>query len=268
MKPEASPIGIFDSGIGGLSVLQHIRSQLSQESLIYVADQAHVPYGPRPPAEIRHFSQEIVRYLVARQVKLVVVACNTASAAALGHLRATFPALPIVGMEPAVKPGAAHTKTGKVGVLATAGTFESERYARLMTRFAGDIQVFEDPCPGLVELIEAGRARDPATAQLLRRILEPMLQQGVDTLVLGCTHYPFVKSLIAHIAGPAVTIIDPAPAVARQTRRVLEEHHLLNPGPKPGTITAVTSGDPDQLARVAQTLLPPALTPLVVQPLS
>ena len=192
-------IGIFDSGIGGLSVLRHIRSQLPAADLVYLADQAHVPYGVRTLAEIRHFSQEITRFLLAQGSDLIVVACNTASGAALTYLRETFPQTPFVGMEPAVKPAARQTRSGMVGVLATVSTFGSPRYAHLMARFARTIQVFEDPCLGLVPLIEAGKVDAMETAVLLRRILTPMLTAGVDTLVLGCTHYPFVQPVIERL---------------------------------------------------------------------
>lgn len=252
MRP--TPIGVFDSGIGGLGVVRHLRRQLPHEDILFLADQAHVPYGPRPLDEIIAFSEAICHAFIARRVKSIVVACNTASAA-LAHLRATFPDTPIVGMEPAVKPGAARTRSGQVGVLATAGTFESERYARLMTRFARDITVHENPCVGLVPLIEAGDVAGSETRALLTAVLQPMLAAGVDTLVLGCTHYPFALPLIAEIAGPGVQIIDPAPAVARQTARVLSTHALLNHSPTPGAIDLHTTGDPAVLERLARDLL-------------
>jgi glutamate racemase len=160
---------------------------------------------------------------------LIVVACNTATAAALDHLRQTLPNMPFVGMEPAVKPGAAQTRSGKIGVLATAGTFESQRYASLLARFGGSIQAFESDCPGLVEQIEAGNLDGPLTESILQEAIQPMLAAGVDTLILGCTHYPFVLPLIQRIAGPAVTIIEPAPAVAQQAQRLLEERPLSPP---------------------------------------
>lgn len=243
-------IGVLDSGIGGLSVLRHVRAELPHEPLVYVADQAHVPYGTRSAAEVRQFSEGISRFLLDLGTKLIVVACNTASAAALSYLRHALPQVPFVGMEPAVKPAAAQTRTGKVGVMATVGTFESERYADLMQRFASaGVSVYEDPCRGLVELIEAGQTRGLETRHLLEGVLYPMLAQGVDTLVLGCTHYPFVRPLIEQViaAAPhksetAVTIIDPAPAVARQTRHVLERGHLGTPGSMPGSLRLFTTG--------------------------
>ena len=252
-----NPIGIYDSGVGGLSVLRHIRAQLPYESLIYLADQAHVPYGARTQAEIRQFGVEIVQFLRQQGCKLIVVACNTATTAALAFLRQQFPNLPFVGMEPAVKPAAAQTRNGRIGVLATPGTFRSERYAELLARFAEKTAVFEDPCLGLVQQIEAGATDDPATDALLTTILRPMLANGVDTLVLGCTHYPFVRPAIervlAHLA-PArpVAIIDPAPAVARQTARRLQLHNLLTLATCPGSVTFYTSGDLASFSRFIQ----------------
>jgi glutamate racemase len=221
------PIGVFDSGIGGLTVANAVLSLLPREAICYFADTAHVPYGLRQRAEIAEFAHDITRFLLDQGCKLIVVACNTATAAALHELRAAWPEVPFVGMEPAVKPAAHATQTGKVGVLATAATFRSERYATLMHRFAREVQVWEDPCVGLVPLIEAQRWEDPETEALLRRVVQPMLDAGVDTLVLGCTHYPFVLPLLQRITGPEVTIIDPAPAVARQVQRQLSARSWL-----------------------------------------
>lgn len=247
-----APIGIFDSGIGGLSVLRHIHTQLPQESLLYFADQAHVPYGSRTRAEIQQFSQAITQFLIDQGAKLIVVACNTATAAALPQLRQHFPDVPFVGMEPAVKPAAQQTQNGKVGVLATASTFASERYADLMYRFAHNITVWEDPCHGLVPLIEAGADCSPR----LTEILHPMLAQEIDTLVLGCTHYPFIVPEINAICGTAVTLIDPAPAVARRTQQLLEQHQIQATGTQPAApITLITSGKLPQFVLQARRLL-------------
>lgn len=246
---------MLDSGVGGLSVLRHLRHRLPNEDILYFADQAHIPYGPRPDEEVRGFTAAIVRFLLRRDAKLIVVACNTASAVALDYLRQTFPTVPIVGMEPAVKPAAMTTHTGKVGVLATPVTLNSHRYAGLMARYAGDIEVHEDPCSGLVQLIEAGALETPETRALLERVVRPMLAAGVDTLVLGCTHYPFVRPLLAEIAGPGVTIIDPAPAVARHTQFVLQQHQLVAPIDRPGATRCFTSSDPAQLEALADLLL-------------
>jgi len=219
-------IGVFDSGVGGLSVVRALREQMPEQTLVYVADQARVPYGPRPLAEVRAFSEEITRFLLDQGAGLIVVACNTASAAALKQLRKDFPETPFVGMEPAVKPAAEHTRSGVVGVLATPATFQGALYASVVERFAQGVIVLQDTCPGLVEEIEAGRVQGAAAREILERALHPMLAQGLDTVVLGCTHYPFAIPVIREIVGPSVRVIDPAPAVARQAGRLLVERDL------------------------------------------
>jgi glutamate racemase len=241
-----APIGIFDSGVGGLSVLKAVRAQHPAEDLIYIADQAHVPYGPRPLAEVRHFAEEITRYLLHRGAKLIVVACNTASAAALHHLRRTFPETPFVGMEPAVKPAAETTGTGVVGVLATPATFQGRLYASVVERFANGVMLLQNTCAGLVEQIEAGNMDSVETAIILERALKPMLAAKIDTVVLGCTHYPFVIPQIEKIVGEGVRVIDPAPAIARQAGRLLDQYDLHTSGEQPGKITLLTSGDEEK----------------------
>jgi len=240
---STQPIGIFDSGVGGLSVLRAIRRELPAETLLYLGDQAHVPYGSRPRDQIREFAFGITRFLLDREAKLIVVACNTASAVALHDLRLAFPEVPFVGMEPAVKPAAETTHTGKVGVLATPTTFAGELYASVVERFAKDVQIFQSTCPGLVEQIELGDLTGPQTRQILEEALQPMLAEGIDTVVMGCTHYPFVIPLIETITGPDVRTIDPAPAIARQTRRLLAERGLLNPKGESGKQRFFTSGN-------------------------
>jgi glutamate racemase len=227
VQPHA-PIGVFDSGVGGLSVLRAIRQQLPAVPVIFLADQEHVPYGPRSLEQVRLFSEAITRYLLGRGCKLIVVACNTASAAALHHLRQKFPGTPFVGMEPAVKPAAEQTRTGVVGVLATPATFQGALYASVVERFANGVTLLPHTCPGLVAQIEAGQLDTPQTRLILENALMPMLTQGIDTVVLGCTHYPFVIPLIREITGPGVRVIDPAPAVARQAGRVLESSEKLD----------------------------------------
>ncbi len=251
LNSHGSPIGVFDSGVGGLSVLQAIRQELPAEDLIYLADQAHVPYGPRPSSEVRRFAETITRYLLGQGAKVVVVACNTASAAALHHLRETFSGLPFVGMEPAVKPAAESTRSGVVGVLATPATFQGALYASVIERFAQGVTVLQNTCPGLVGEIEAGHLDGTETRLILENALHPMLAQGIDTIVLGCTHYPFVIPLIQEIAGPQVRVIDPAPAVARQVGRVLEVNGLRRANGA-GWGRYLTTGDPAHL----QALLP------------
>ena len=216
-------IGVFDSGVGGLSVLREIHKQIPNQPTIYFADQKNVPYGPRSAKEVQAFSHSVCDYLVSRGAKVIVVACNTATAAAINWLRETYPAeISFVGMEPAIKPAATITKTGRIGVMATAGTFKSQRYAALMTRFAKDVQLFENSCVGLVEQIESGDLDSADTYELLTSFINPMLEEGIDALILGCTHYPFVLPAIKSIVGDSVTVIDPAPAVARQTARLIQ----------------------------------------------
>ena len=256
MSPkDKGAIGILDSGVGGLSVLRHIQSLLPTEDLVYFADQEHVPYGRRSQEEIRRFSLRITRFLYDEGARIIVVACNAASGAALSYLRRDYPAAPIVGMEPAVKPGASLTKSGRIGVLATAFTFNSKRYAKLMAEYAQGVVTFQDPCNGLVEQIENGRLEAAETEEILNRSLAPMLAGGVDTLVLGCTHYPFVIPFIRQIVGPEIQIIDPAPAVALQVERVMVAEGSLTHKRKSGQLRAFTSGDPQQLVTVGSDLL-------------
>ena len=252
---SSAPIGIFDSGVGGLSVLRQIRVQLPHENLIFFADQGHVPYGPRLLEQVQAFSEAITRFLLEQGSKLIVVACNAASAAALYHLRETFPTVPFVGMEPAVKPAAEQTQSGVVGVLATPATFQGELYASVLERFASGVMVMQDTCPGLVSQIEKGELDSPATRTILENALKPMLAHGIDRVVMGCTHYPFVIPLIEAIVGPQVKVIDPAPAVARQVGRMLAARGLQTAQTKPGQVRYLTSGNPEKLAKLLPRLL-------------
>ena len=255
MPETGARVGVFDSGVGGLSVLRALHDLLPAQPLIYFGDQAHVPYGSRQLEEVRAFSFAITRDLLERGARLVVVACNTASAAALHELRAAFPDTPFVGMEPAVKPAAEHTRSGVVGVLATSATFQGRLYASVLERFAAGVRVLQDPCPGLVARIEAGDLAGAQTRAILERALRPMLDQGADTLVLGCTHYPFVIPLIEELAGPGVRVIDPAPAVARQTRRLLVERGWDAPPGAPGCSPVyLTSGRVDEFLRLLRSI--------------
>jgi len=222
-----APVGVFDSGVGGLSVLHEIRQLLPQERLLYVADSGHVPYGEKTPEFILQRSQKIASFLLGQGAKALVVACNTATAAAVLGLRESYPDTPIVGMEPAVKPAAAATRSGVVGVLATTGTLQSAKFAALLDRFASNVQVITQPCPGLVECVEAGQLDSPATRELLQALVTPLLAQGCDTLILGCTHYPFLKPLLRQLIPPSVSLIDTGEAVARHLQRLLAERNLL-----------------------------------------
>ncbi|MGH8452993.1 MAG: glutamate racemase [Nevskiales bacterium] len=240
---DPRPIGIFDSGVGGLSVWREIARQLPNESTIYFADQAHVPYGPRGTEQIRHFSEQITRFLIGHDCKAVVVACNTASAAALKHLRETFPELPTIGMEPAVKPATESTRTRVVGIMATPATFQGKLFQATAGRHAQGITLISQVCTGLAEQIEAGKLNDTDTEQMLRGFIQPMLDADADTIVLACSHYPFALDSIRRIAGPQVNVIDPAPAIARHLGRVLGERAIQAPIGSAAGHLFFTSGD-------------------------
>lgn len=228
---------------------------MPEESLIYFGDQLHVPYGPRPLAQVRDFALGITRYLLARGAKIIVVACNSASAAALTFLRQTYRDVPFVGMEPAVKPAAEDTVTGVVGVLATPATFQGALFASVVERFAAGVEVLRSTCPGLVERIEAGDLEGARTRSILQDSLRPMLERRVDNVVLACTHYPFVVPLIREIVGERVRVIDPAPAVARQTRRILEARGLKRSPGAAGGSEYLTSGDAPTMSWLLQKLM-------------
>jgi glutamate racemase len=204
---------------------------------------------------VRDFSEQITRFLLSQGSKLIVVACNTASAAALFHLRETFPDIPFVGMEPAVKPAAETTHSGVVGVLATPATFQGELYASVVARFARQVRVLQDTCPGLVSQIEKGDLDSIQTQTILENALHPMLKSGIDRVVLGCTHYPFVIPLIKKIIGPQVEVVDPAPAVARQVGRVLRARGLLNMRGLPGELKCFSTKTPNALEPLLPGLL-------------
>ena len=224
---KQAAIGVFDSGLGGVSVLHEIRHLLPAESLIYVADSAYVPYGEKTPAVIVQSSLAISEFLLAQPVKALVVACNTATAAAVNERRQRWPNTLIVGMEPAVKPAVLASKVARVGVLATTGTLRSARFAALLERYAGDVEVITQPCPGLVELIEAGELNSAVTRTLLLSYLQPLLAAGCDTVILGCTHYPLVKPLLRTLLPETVQIIDTGAAVARRLQSELAKKNLL-----------------------------------------
>jgi glutamate racemase len=248
-------IGIFDSGVGGLTVLKAIRELLPNETIIYFGDQVHVPYGLRPLEEVQAFSIKITRLLLDQGAKIIVVACNTASAAALVLLRKQFPGVHFVGMEPAIKPAAEQTKTGLVGVLATPATFQGALYASVVERFAGTVTLIQNTCPGLVQEIESGNLNGANTRSILESVLNPMLEKGIDTIVLGCTHFPFVIPLIQEIAGIGVRVIDPAPSVARQVCRLLDSSDLRSKHTGVGEIRFITSGVLGEFERLLPKLI-------------
>jgi glutamate racemase len=249
-----APLGLMDSGVGGLSVLREVQRLLPAEPLIYVADQGHLPYGTRSRDELRGYVEGIARYLWAQGCKMLVIACNAANAAALHHIRACFPDWPVVGMEPAIKPAAQRTRTGVIGVITTKATFQGELFASVVDRFAQGVQVETQVCPDFVTLVEQGLPA-PATREAVAHYLAPLKAAGIDQLVLGCTHFPFLTPHLSAYLGAGVEIVDPAPAVARQVERVLAQRGLLKDSDQPGAIQVITTGDPAQFTRVVRGLL-------------
>ncbi len=248
-------IGVFDSGVGGLSVLHHIHATLPDARLIYVADSAHVPYGDKPASYITQRSHTLTNFLIGQRAEAIVIACNTATAAAAASLRSQHQ-LPIIGMEPAVKPAVAATQSGVVGVLATIGTLESARFAALLGRFGEEVEIVTQGCPGLVEQVERGELNSDKTRELITRYTLPLLARGADTLILGCTHYPFLAPLIREVIGDDITLIDTGAAVARELKRRVEAE-------LPGRImhsdthlqpTFYTSGDDVSATRIMSVL--------------
>lgn len=237
-----APIGVFDSGVGGLSVLKHLRAALPAEDFYYVADSGNAPYGVRGAEFIRERALAIGDFLQARGVKALVVACNTATAAAVAELRERF-AIPVIAMEPGIKPAVQATRSNVIGVLATAGTLESARFFSLINRYAVNAEVITQPCPGLVEAIEANDLSGAATQQLLQCYLRPLLAGGADTIVLGCTHYPFLREQIAALVGTDIAIIETGEAVAREVKRRLTALDLLRTDAGPGSEAFWSSGD-------------------------
>ncbi len=250
-----SVIGVFDSGVGGLSVVRELLAQLPGLPIVYLADQANAPYGQRDLAEIRRLAGGISDFLLAQGAAVVVVACNTASAAALHWLRSQRPGTPFVGMEPAVKPATQRTRTRHIGVIATAATFQGELFASLLDRYATDVVVHTQVCPDLVPLVEAGELDSPRTRAAVAGYLAPLLANGIDELVLGCTHYPFLQPVIEATTGPGVEIIDPAPAVARQAGRVLAQRGGLADPAEVAEHRFFTTGRPDRFAAALRQLI-------------
>tara|TARA_B100001173_G_scaffold151587_1_gene131456 strand:- start:78 stop:881 length:804 start_codon:yes stop_codon:yes gene_type:complete len=225
---KIQPIGIFDSGIGGISVMLNIQSLLPNESLVYIADSFYAPYGLKSNSIILERSKVIINYLIKKEfVKMIVIACNTATASSIKELRQIYK-IPIIGMEPAIKPATKSTTSKKVGILATNGTLESTKFAALLEIYSGDIKFYTQPCPGLVEIIEQGKINDLSTKILIKKYLDSFIKNKVDTVVLGCTHYIFIRELIQEIIGPNVEVIDTGLAVAKQVKNKLESHSLQN----------------------------------------
>lgn len=242
-------IGIFDSGSGGLSVYRELVKLLPLEQYWYYADNAHCPYGEKSPLYIQRRARFITERFLDWKADIIVVACNTATAAAIAKLRQEYPDVPFVGMEPAVKPAALGTETGVIGVLATAGTLKGSKYLNTRGLYEADVKIVEHVGQGFVELVERGILDGPEAEATVEASLRPLLDAGADRIVLGCTHYPFLKPVIERIAGPGVQVIDPAPAVARQTLRILQDSEVAT-GIGPFSIILEASGSPEPLNRI------------------
>lgn len=253
MKPNNAAIGVFDSGLGGISVLREIQRLLPAEQLIYVADSAYAPYGAKSPATIRERCLRVSEFLVQQQVKALVVACNTATVHAVAYLREHL-SIPVVGIEPAVKPAAQLTRSGVVGVLATEQTVQSPRLRQLVSQYAGNVDVLLQACPGLVEHVEAGDFQGLGVCQLLRNYISPLLDAGADTLVLGCTHYPFLRPTIQHMISARLQILETSIPVAQQLRRVLQQQQLLQVSPTYEQVRFVSSKHSQEHHRSMQLL--------------
>ncbi|MFI5283821.1 MAG: glutamate racemase [Candidatus Dormibacterales bacterium] len=251
---SAAPVGIYDSGVGGLSVFREIRAALPLESVYYVADSANAPWGDKPHDFVRDRGLKIARFLVDQGVKAIVIGSNTGSAGSAEAVRAAL-TLPVVGMEPGIKPATAATRTRVVGAIVTNTMNGSDRWASLLGRFGGDVKVISQPVPGLVEHVEAGDLDSPALRRMVEGYVRPLIDAGADTIVLGSTHYIFLKPLIADVAGANVTLIDTGEAVARQLARVLGERGLLAEAGARAVERFWTSGDPAYSQRVISRLL-------------
>ena len=241
---DKRPLGLFDSGVGGLSVMKEVRRMLPSENLLYYADSAYCPYGNKPPEAIRARAFVIVEFLLSMNAKLIVIASNTTSIAALDAVRERYD-VPVVGVEPAIKPAVSATRSGRIGVLATEVTLAGSRFSSLVEKFGNKVEVYNQPCPGLVEVVESGAWDKPQAEALLARCIRPLLAKGVDTIILGCTHYPFLRPLIEKLAGGEVRVIDTGGAVARQVVRIIGKNGLVANETEVGPVFRLLWGTPD-----------------------
>ena len=250
------PIGVFDSGVGGLTVAKEIMLRLPKESLLYFGDTARVPYGNKSEETVIAYSRQIARFLCSHSVKAIVIACNTASAFALDTLSAELP-VPVIGVvKPGAKAAAAITKTGNIGVIATSDTIRSGLYGRYLRSISPDVHVFGQACPLFVPLVEEGLQNDPVTRTMAERYLTPLLSKGVDTLVLGCTHYPLLTEVIGEVAGPDVTLVNPAYETAKELASMLAGRGLLKTSDTPSAHRFFVSDGEEQFRRFANSILP------------
>ena len=266
MKQAQQTIGVFDSGVGGISVLKHLTQALPNEDYIYLADSLNAPYGDKSPAFIQQRSLQLSQFLMSKNAKAIVVACNTATAAAVSLLREQFADIPVIAMEPAIKPAVEATKTGVVGVMATSGTLQSAQFAALLDHYGQGVSVVTQACHGLVECVEQAALTQPHTRALLQQYLQPLLDAGADTIVLGCTHYPFLKPTIAELVGQQVSLIDTGQAVAKQLARKLTEADLLSPKQVKGDVIFYSNSQQENVAEVISALWgePVTVAPLPV----
>ncbi|PKK39911.1 Glutamate racemase [Clostridiaceae bacterium JG1575] len=255
MNDLQKPIGFFDSGVGGLSVLQHTLELLPNENYIYYGDLAHAPYGSKPLKEVRRLTNLAVAHLLAQNIKALVVACNTATSAAIDEMRTLYPDLPILGIEPALKPAVEATRSGTIVVMATERTLSEKKFSRLSTLVARERTVYPMMCPGLVELIEAGDLADPRIESYLRERFAPLKDESIAAVVLGCTHYPFIRPTLERILGPAPLIFDGAEGISRHLERILTQRNLRNPGPGPGEVILQSSDHPASFEALSRRLL-------------
>ena len=268
MAGDPRPIGVFDSGIGGLTILRELMRALPHERFVYFGDDAHCPYGPRPEHEVRALALAAARRLIALDAKALVVACNAASVSARDSLRAAFPTIPIIVVVPAVKPAAALTRTGTIILAATARAINDRFTRTLIDDFASAVTVISVACPALVELVETGQLTGPVAEQAIAAYLTPALAAGADVVVLGCTHFPALRAAVVQVVGPTVAVIDSGAAVAQQTCHVLTTADLLAPPsrhPRGGAATFWTSGDSVRFARVGSRVLGQTIQAQAVQ---
>ncbi len=252
---KSAPIGIFDSGMGGLSVWREVRRLLPEESVIYLADGKHCPYGDRSPEDIAALTRRAVVELLARGAKLIVVACNTATAVAIDALREEFD-VPFVGMEPAVKPAALATKSGKIGILATRASLAGDLFRTTSAKYASQVEVLTAVGEGFVEIVEQGEEQSPRAVEVVRSVVGPLIEAGADQIVLGCTHYPFLMDALREVVGESgVTIVNPAPAVARRVEWLLEQGDMRAPEGHKAEYSFVTFGGDGYLARITDKAL-------------
>ncbi|HEX2916477.1 MAG TPA: glutamate racemase [Chloroflexia bacterium] len=250
-----NPLGVFDSGVGGLSVVKELRKILPNEDILYFADSGNIPYGVKSPDDIYALTESATEFLLAQGAKALVIACNTASTNSVARLRQKWPELPIVGMVPAVKPAASMTRSGVIGVLATEATGKAPALLDVIDRFASDVEVLVSTPPGLVEAVESGRANSPEIVAYLQKTVTPLLERGADALVLGCTHFPFLRPALETVLHGRMRLIDSGEAVARQTERVLTSNNLLNQQTIPGKLVCFSTGDLAQVRPVLAQLL-------------